>query len=458
MELPAIDDLAFRRQIFAALLTRKRPGATAPELGADREFDRLLGAEKWAGDPLYLMMAGLAAGQLGVKGALSLSRADLATNVAQRELNRIGAIASGAGVDTANRCPGFLARHLAVLATLAQGLSLAEARQLIKAEKKRLGSSAEVNATLEALCDTLPLGSDGREIAPILPDVIGEAALLIWLGDAGVLKRLGIEGQSCIDRMAESALDRVSEVVVRAAQDFAAAGREEPVRWLAALSSSADLGALMQITYRLPPQTLALRELGAGLMQRIVDGLRPLISRHVQSGEEQTDARDAALSDLAISLNNLGNRLGDLGRREEALAAAQEAADSYRRLAAARPDAFLPHLAMSLSNLGNRLSDLGRREEALAAAQEAADVHRRLARRHDAFLPALAISLNNLGTSLSELTRREEPLAAVREAADIHRRLAAARPAAKRHSPPRRRGPTFAAGWRRRGLTPSCPL
>jgi hypothetical protein len=34
---------------------------------------------------------------------------------------------------------------------------------------------------------------------------------------------------------------------------------------------------------------------------------------------------------------------------------------------------------MSLNNLGARLSDLGRREEALAAAQEAVDIRHRLA-------------------------------------------------------------------------------
>ena len=46
-----------------------------------------------------------------------------------------------------------------------------------------------------------------------------------------------------------------------------------------------------------------------------------------------------------MSLNNLSNRLADLGRREEALAAIQEAAGIYRELAAARPDAFRPDLA-----------------------------------------------------------------------------------------------------------------
>jgi tetratricopeptide (TPR) repeat protein len=75
-----------------------------------------------------------------------------------------------------------------------------------------------------------------------------------------------------------------------------------------------------------------------------------------------------------MSLNNLGTGLSGLGRREEAVAAAQEAVDIRRRLAAARPDAFLPDLAMSLNNLGARLSGLGRRDEAVAAAQEAVAV------------------------------------------------------------------------------------
>ena len=71
------------------------------------------------------------------------------------------------------------------------------------------------------------------------------------------------------------------------------------------------------------------------------------------------------------SLNNLSTALAELGRREEALAAIDEAVSLYRRLAAARPDAFTPDLARSLNNLSIRLADLGRREEALAAIDEA---------------------------------------------------------------------------------------
>ena len=75
-----------------------------------------------------------------------------------------------------------------------------------------------------------------------------------------------------------------------------------------------------------------------------------------------------------MSLNNLSVLLGDLGRREDALAACEEATGAYRELAAARPDAFGPGLANSLNNLSVRLGDLGRREDALAAMEEAVTI------------------------------------------------------------------------------------
>ncbi|MFJ5273811.1 tetratricopeptide repeat protein, partial [Streptomyces sp. NPDC088358] len=50
-----------------------------------------------------------------------------------------------------------------------------------------------------------------------------------------------------------------------------------------------------------------------------------------------------------------------------------------RQLAAARPDAFLPDLASSLNNLSIRLGELGRREDALTAIEEAVTANRQLA-------------------------------------------------------------------------------
>ena len=71
--------------------------------------------------------------------------------------------------------------------------------------------------------------------------------------------------------------------------------------------------------------------------------------------------------------------MSELRRAEEALAAAGEAVEIRRRLAAARPDAFEPDLAMSLNNLGRMLSGAGRPEEAWVADAEAIEIRRRLA-------------------------------------------------------------------------------
>jgi len=52
-----------------------------------------------------------------------------------------------------------------------------------------------------------------------------------------------------------------------------------------------------------------------------------------------------------------------------------------RKLAERHPDAFLPNLAMGLNNLGNRLSEVGRQEEALNATREAMELRQKLAER-----------------------------------------------------------------------------
>ena len=141
---------------------------------------------------------------------------------------------------------------------------------------------------------------------------------------------------------AGTALGRTSQVLVRTAQDFAAAGRDEPVRWLYAIAQAAeaDVGALMVIAGELPFYTMALRELAVDLTQSITDQLRTALAG--QTGEEATDAAHGLLGKW---LSNFGVRLTAIGRREEALAASQDAVAVYRRLAGTRSDAFLPELA-----------------------------------------------------------------------------------------------------------------
>jgi tetratricopeptide (TPR) repeat protein len=139
-----------------------------------------------------------------------------------------------------------------------------------------------------------------------------------------------------------------------------------------------------------------------------------LLSQQVtQDRAEARGGQPGAADRLAGSLNELSNRLAGLGRREDALAASQEAVTIGRVLAAVRPGAFRSGLAASLANLASRLADLGRREDALAASQEAVTIHRELAARWpEAYQHELEQSLQvaarlEHGEGLSDASPRE---------------------------------------------------
>src|SRR5205807_2088474 len=121
--------------------------------------------------------------------------------------------------------------------------------------------------------------------------------------------------------------------------------------------------SLVELTGQLPEQSVSLRELALVLTAAALDRARV----------------GGRLEEVAVWLNNLSVHLAEMGRREPALEAIEEAVEIHRRLAAARPEAFLPDLAMSLNNLSIRLGELGRREPALEAIEEAVESYRRLA-------------------------------------------------------------------------------
>ncbi|WP_030470599.1 hypothetical protein [Lentzea aerocolonigenes] len=79
------------------------------------------------------------------------------------------------------------------------------------------------------------------------------------------------------------------------------------------------------------------------------------------------------LGHLGGVLNNHGNRLHALGLDEEALTAAQESVEWYRKYAAKAPaptGKLWLKLAIALTSLGSRLDDVGRFDEALDANDE----------------------------------------------------------------------------------------
>ncbi|MBI2886965.1 MAG: tetratricopeptide repeat protein, partial [Chloroflexi bacterium] len=186
--------------------------------------------------------------------------------------------------------------------------------------------------------------------------MVGEAFVLLVLG------RLSEQaGQEAVARAERRAGEWVVASVIRAAQDYAydfsedgSPGRHQrPLGWLERLieDSKDVLDSLLaidsQLLLKTGPQllgsdserlgssggyyTTVLRAQAARVSQGIVTLLR-------------SSSQPTRTPLLAGHLNNLAIRLSELGRREEALAPAQEAVELYR--------------------------ELGRREEALAPAQE----------------------------------------------------------------------------------------
>jgi len=409
----------------ACLMNTVAPPRRPPAEGGNPAFDRRLSADGAEGGPLYLMMTAVAAVGLGMDKAAEMSGRGLAAYVAGLEAERLRRLGREHGLN--DDADFFL--HLAACVTLQGGCGAAAAGALIDEERSAWSIAVRGEKLRAWLIDALPDGTGG--VAAIAPDLIGEAFALSTLRGEG---HPPAEQAEIVERAWRRAGAPVVETVVRTLQDHSV--REDDVcaksclAWLDRLIEAADtVESLTTIANAMPLNTTALRErackVETELLRRLGGPNVPLATARDMDGE----ADIAAIATLAGRLNNLAVRLGELGRREEALAAARQAVDLRRELAARRPDAFNPNLAASLNNLAKFLSELGRREEALDAARQAVDLRRELAaRRPDAFNPDLAMSLNNLAKFLSELGRREEALDAARQAVDLYRELAAHRP------------------------------
>ena len=120
----------------------------------------------------------------------------------------------------------------------------------------------------------------------------------------------------------------------------------------------------------------------------------------------------------------LGARLSEVGRWEEARQVTEEAVETFRLLAELDRETYLPDLAGAVSNLGSCHAQLGAREEALNTTYEAVALHRELLERdRDQYLPSLARSLTNLSACLSKAGRRPAALGAAGQAVAIYREL-----------------------------------
>ena len=297
-----------------------------------------------------------------------------------------------------------------------------------------------VDPLTDLVCRLYP--GDRGGAAPLRPDLIGEylvdRTLTTWpeladgllapdADDAAlhnpltVLTRLAKwrpSGKQHLHRLLQENLAHLIRPAISAAQETG-----DPIGRIAAavLTDREDVVLAESIVDDIPYPTVALRELGAA-------------ASLLCTGEPlQADADERHKSNRAGHLNDLSNRLADLGKPDEALQAIEQAVEIYRELAQTGPYAFRPDLANSLNNLSNRLADLGKRNEALETSEQAVEIRRELAQaRPDDFRPDLAMSLNNLSLDLADLGKGVEALEAIEHAVEIYRELAQAQPDAFR--------------------------
>jgi hypothetical protein len=113
---------------------------------------------------------------------------------------------------------------------------------------------------------------------------------------------------------------------------------------------------LLEVANQLPLNTLVLRERAAAIHDTIVTQAR----RSVETASDP----EAPRSLLATALNNLATFLSNLGQREAALAAAQEAVTLLSPFFLALPSAFAPRMLMAVRNYLNYAEQLQREPDA----------------------------------------------------------------------------------------------
>ncbi|MFJ7334375.1 tetratricopeptide repeat protein [Streptomyces sp. NPDC101116] len=161
----------------------------------------------------------------------------------------------------------------------------------------------------------------------------------------------------------------------------------------------------------------------AGALSAAEEAVR--IYRDLAHGVPSAHLRDAYVSDLAASLNNLAHCRASMGDRQGALAAGEEGVELRRRLLSGQTDDTLADLAHALNNVSGHRSNIGDDSAALAAAVEATSLYRQLLDMNQAyFAPELAGSLNNLSVSRSRTGDFEAALADAEEATALYRALA----------------------------------
>jgi tetratricopeptide (TPR) repeat protein len=441
VELPALGELEFRRRVFGALLKKANGALEAPARGADPEFDRLLADLEWASDPLYLMMAALEAAKSGVWEALRLPRGELAIARAVLELDRIGGIGASRGIEERRTPSGFFVRHLAVCITLMRGMKEEEALALAEQERPALGSAASPGETTDVLKDALgpAAGAESASnradavvtIAAIRPDVVGEAAVVGWFGGAKSAPSRVVKAEDRILSIVKSAPAKAIETLARAAEDFDFDGDGAPSGWVTLVARAHNDDLDVQSVYAEWLARLSERSSAGDKNEDALQAAREAVEifRRLAVGDDRfLGSLAQVLHQVLAQLHKLAAR-GRLVDVQEFVEPIYEVVEVARRVASKWPKHGVLAFARSLEAASSSLIVLERRDDAIGFAEEAASIYGGLVDDgRIEFLSDLARSLTTAGTLLSETKRPDAALGPLRKAVAVHRRVASVQP------------------------------
>lgn len=139
----------------------------------------------------------------------------------------------------------------------------------------------------------------------------------------------------------------------------------ERLQQVRSVKGTEQLELARSLESEIPDQTVSLREVAAWVFATLI--------AHLPAGSDEK-----ILSERARLLNNLGIRLGALGRREEALEATKEAVEHYTQLVEALPAAFMQNFLISVRSLTRRLAELEHAPELDPTLVAAAELIERL--------------------------------------------------------------------------------
>ncbi|MEQ1597028.1 MAG: hypothetical protein ABL985_18260, partial [Casimicrobium sp.] len=337
----------------AAFLAEKALLGTAPTLPSESAFNTWLAKSPLHANPLFVCAVALTA--RGDSRGIDLVGYNLLERLAEDEMTKI--LRAAANDEQAGRA----AVTAVALATAFDGLSLATLRALPQAAALGLDAK-KLRLTLLATRHAVEPGHDTCDLVRLEPDLYAAAFLELWHRE-----HWNADTRAALTQAFEHLWS--SADVNMLVQHWNRLGYDASVRLARSRNWVDDWFADSKFAH---DHAVAISQVLLGSLSW--NGLPRSAAtngNHLLSGIDVDIADDATQAARAQVLNNTSVAKASAGDRDGALNAAYETVAILRLLAEANPAAYEPDLATSVSNLANRLGETGDRDGALKAAHEA---------------------------------------------------------------------------------------